>query len=80
LNGKFRDECLDQNWFVDLGQAREVIEAWRVDYNTIRPHSSLRYLTPEEFAARPASPPTPACSIVPAWAALDVRQPGSANL
>ena len=44
FNGKFRDECLDQNWFVDLRHAREVIEAWRVDYNTVRPHSSLRYL------------------------------------
>jgi putative transposase len=51
FNGKFRDECLDQNWFVDLRQAREVIEAWRVDYNTVRPHSSLGYQTPEEFAA-----------------------------
>ena len=61
FNGKFRDECLNQNWFVDLRHAREVIEAWRVDYNTVRPHSSLRYLTPELFAAsvaaRPASPP-----------------------
>ena len=51
FNGKFRDECLNQNWFVDLTDAREVIEDWRVDYNTVRPHSSLRYRTPEEFAA-----------------------------
>jgi len=51
FNGKFRDECLNQNWFVDLRDAREVIEAWRVDYNTVRPHSSLGYRTPEEFAA-----------------------------
>jgi putative transposase len=84
FNGKFRDECLNQNWFVDLRHAREVIEAWRVDYNTVRPHSSLRYLTPEEFAAsiatRPASPPTPVTSIVPAWAGSDVQQPRSANL
>jgi hypothetical protein len=36
-------ECLNQNWFVDLRHAREVIEGWRVDYNTVRPHSSLRY-------------------------------------
>ena len=50
FNGKFRDECLNQNWFVDLGHARAVIEAWRVDYNTVRPHSSLAYRTPEEFA------------------------------
>ena len=51
FNGKFRDECLNQNWFLDLQDAREVIEAWRVDYNTVRPHSSLGYQTPEEFAA-----------------------------
>ena len=50
FNGKFRDECLNQNWFVDLRGAREMIEAWRVDYNTARPHSSLGYLTPAEFA------------------------------
>ncbi len=50
FNGKFRDECLDQNWFVDLADARQQIEAWRVDYNTARPHSSLGYLTPAEFA------------------------------
>jgi putative transposase len=84
FNGKFRDECLNQNWFVDLRHAREVIEAWRVDYNTVRPHSSLRYLTPEEFAAsaarRPASPPTPVVSIAPAWANSDVQEPRSANL
>jgi putative transposase len=51
FNGKFRDECLNQNWFVDLGDARQIIAAWWVDYNTVRPHSSLGYQTPEEFAA-----------------------------
>ena len=55
FNGKFRDECLNQNWFVDLADAREKIEAWRVDYNTVRPHSSLGYLTPAEFAHREAA-------------------------
>ena len=35
FNGKFRDECLNQNWFVDLRHAREVIENWRADYNTV---------------------------------------------
>ena len=61
FNGKFRDECLNQNWFVDLRHARKVFEDWRVDYNTVRLHSSLMCLTPEEFVAsavaRPASPP-----------------------
>lgn len=51
FNGKFRDECLNQNWFVSLAEARQGIEAWRVDYNTARPHSSLGYRTPAEFAA-----------------------------
>ena len=52
FNGKFRDECLDQHWFTDLADARGKIETWRVEYNTVRPHSSLAYATPEEFAER----------------------------
>ncbi len=44
FNGKFRDECLDQNWFTDLADARGKIETWRVEYNTVRPHSSLAML------------------------------------
>jgi putative transposase len=62
FNGKFRDECLNQNWFVGLADAQRLIETWRVDYNTARPHSSLGYQTPLEFAARLASPPTPVVS------------------
>lgn len=49
FNGKFRDECLNEHWFVTLAQARAVIEAWRIEYNTERTHSSLGDLTPEEF-------------------------------
>jgi putative transposase len=49
FNGRFRDECLNENWFVDMKDAKRKIEAWRVDYNTTRPHSSLGQLTPEEF-------------------------------
>jgi putative transposase len=55
FNGHFRDECLKMHWFASLQEAREVIEAWRVDYNRVRPHSSLGYLTPEEFAAKHAA-------------------------
>ena len=55
FNGKFRDECLNQFWFVNLVEARERIEAWRIDYNQVRPHSSLGYQTPEEFAAKMAA-------------------------
>ena len=54
FNGKFRDECLNQNWFFDLADARGIIRAWKVDYNTVRPHSSLGYRTPEEFAREAA--------------------------
>jgi len=51
FNGKFRDECLNEHWFISLAHARSVIEAWRIEYNTERPHSSLGNRTPEEFAA-----------------------------
>jgi putative transposase len=50
FNGRLRDECLNANCFTSLGDARRKIEAWRVDYNQERPHSSLGYLPPEEFA------------------------------
>jgi putative transposase len=52
FNGKLRDECLNEHLFASLAEARRLIESWRIDYNTERPHSSLDYLTPEEFAAR----------------------------
>ena len=48
--GRLRDECLNENWFVTLKDARETIEAWRIDYNESRPHSSLQYLSPMEYA------------------------------
>jgi putative transposase len=48
FNGKFRDECLNSNWFADLLHARALIEAWRVDCNDVRPHSSLDGLSPSE--------------------------------
>lgn len=50
FNGKFRDECLSEHWFVDLRNARQVIEAWRRDYNEVRPHSALGNLSPREYA------------------------------
>jgi len=50
FNGRLRDECLNVNQFVSLDDARQKIEAWRRDYNEARPHSSLRNLTPCEFA------------------------------
>ena len=45
-----RDECLNVNWFLSLEDARDKIETWRTDYNEYRPHSSLDYKTPSDFA------------------------------
>ncbi|MFC2058404.1 IS3 family transposase [Chloroflexota bacterium] len=50
FNGRLRDECLNTNWFMNLKHAREVIEDWRIDYNEVRPHSSLKGKTPMEYA------------------------------
>jgi len=50
FNGKFRDECLNENWFINLDDVRRKVEAYRVDYNEVRPHSSLDNKTPNEFA------------------------------
>ena len=63
FNGKMRDECLNEHWFVSLAEARQVIESWRQDYNEVRPHSSLGNRTPQEFTARGASlrSPTAPC-------------------
>jgi putative transposase len=51
FNGRLRDECLNENWFLGLDDARRIIEEWRNDYNENRPHSALNYRTPKEFAA-----------------------------
>ena len=49
FNGKFRDECLNEHWFLTLQVAQQKIETWRKQYNRQRPHSSLSGLTPYEF-------------------------------
>ena len=51
FNGRLRDECLNVHQFVSLEDARQKIEAWRLDYNQHRPHGSLGHLTPCEFVA-----------------------------
>jgi len=56
FNGKFRDECLSLEWFRSRAEAKVIIEAWRRHYNEVRPHSSLDYLTPNEFVERLARP------------------------
>ena len=50
FNGKFREECLSTHWFKNIYEAREIIEQWRLEYNTFRPHSALGNLTPAEYA------------------------------
>jgi putative transposase len=50
FNGRLRDECLNINEFGSLTEARVIIEDWRIEYNTWRPHSSLGNQTPAEYA------------------------------
>lgn len=63
FNGKVRDEFLNEHWFLTIHEAQVLAEAFRVDFNTVRPHSSLNNLTPEEFvkslAGSPAAPVRP---------------------
>jgi len=54
FNGRLREECLNTQWFTSLADARRKLEAWRMDYNGARPHSSLGYRTPLEFAQQRA--------------------------
>lgn len=62
FNGTFRNECLNEHWFISLQEAKDLIEAWRVDYNTERPHSSLGGKTPGEFATFAQTPLRPTAS------------------
>lgn len=52
FNGRFRDECLNENWFVSLDDARRIIASWKEQYNEVREHGSLGGLTPREFARK----------------------------
>lgn len=54
LNGRFRQECLNQHWFRTLEEARQIIDDWRHHYNNERPHSTLNYMTPAAFAKKAA--------------------------
>jgi putative transposase len=53
FNGRLRDECLNENWFADLQEARSKIGLWRIDYNEVRPHSALGNRAPTEYAKVP---------------------------
>ena len=54
FNGRLRAECLNENWFMSIDDARQKVEAWRRHYNEERPHSALGNLSPREFAASKA--------------------------
>lgn len=54
FNGKFRDGCLNQHWFTDIRDARQIIDNWRDHYNAVRPHSSLGYVPPAEYEKKAA--------------------------
>jgi putative transposase len=57
FNGKLRDECLNENVFVTLREAQEIVEAWRIDNNTLRPHSRLGNLSSAVYGATRSSAP-----------------------
>jgi putative transposase len=61
FNGRLREEWLNQHAFISLDNARERIEAWRVDYNSVRPHSALGQLAPDQFRLlhQPKTSPPP---------------------
>jgi putative transposase len=65
FHGKLRDECLNASWFGNLFEARMKIGAWKEDYNEERPHSSLGYLPPREFARRVAALRSPTAPCAP---------------
>lgn len=65
FHDKFRDECLQREWFSSLLDAQVVIADWRLHYNTQRPHSSLGYKTPAAFAAQYATQFLPAQTLIP---------------
>nr|WP_097462131.1 IS3 family transposase [Mangrovitalea sediminis] len=56
FNGRLRQECLNENWFLSLADARQKIEAWRTFYNQVRPHSALDWSTPADYARKHAVP------------------------
>jgi putative transposase len=77
FNGKCRDECLNEHWFVSVADAQRIIEAWRIDYNTVRPHYSLGQQTPAAFAASSAAA---ACAGPAAeWGACSAAAPGASD-
>ena len=65
FNGKVREECLNENWFTSLESARELLRSWRTDYNEVRPHESLGWKTPAEYAKSVPAPAGPGTDFTP---------------
>jgi len=59
FNSLVRRECLSQHWFIDLKDAQKVLDRWRLDYNTVRPHGSLQRSTPAQYGAGVPLTPSP---------------------
>jgi putative transposase len=70
FHGKLREECLNASWFQNLFEARRKIAAWREEYNQERPHSSLGYVAPAEFARRIAALQSPTAPCEPQFGPL----------
>lgn len=79
FNGKFRDECLNEHWFLSIAEAQTIIDAWRVDYNTVRPHRSLGQQTPAAYAAAACAGPKPGCGACSAAAPATTEHPRNAD-
>ena len=60
FNGRMRDECLNEHWFISLGEVPETIDSRMRDYNEVRPHMAMGNRTPQEFTACGASLRSPA--------------------
>ena len=73
FNGRLRDECLNQQWFLSLDEARAVTEAWKDDYNRVRPHGTLGNQTPFEFAGLTTR-------LVPSWGERQRQNPNLENI
>jgi putative transposase len=75
FHGRLREECLNASWFGNLFEARARIGAWKKEYNEERPHSSLGYLAPREFARRVAALRSPTAPCAPQLAPMEGSQP-----
>ena len=74
LNGKIRDEFLNEHWFTSLAEAQRLAADWLYDYNHVRPHSSLNYLTPMQFVQRQEAVGSGLLAVTPPASCRPIRQ------